>query len=193
MAIADATDGKNDSAVFIEAGSFSSLAPLEANLSVLQPDIAGNAVEGCSSYKLRLSRSDSSGTKTVYLRTVGIENSDEIFTNFPDSVTFYALDGVKTIEWDVADNSNFEDLRNFNLEILQPQVCSVDTAVITIASSLIDFQQFNLTYPDSIALSCDETALVNIQLDGGYEPYTIVWDRSKCRGIKNQSKNYSGF
>lgn len=187
MAIADATDGKNDSAVFIEAGSFSSLAPLEANLSVLQPDTAGNAVEGCSSYKLRLSRSDSTGTKTVYLRTSGIENPDEIFTNLPDSVTFYALDGVKTIELNVANNGNFEGLRDFNLEILQPQVCSVDTAIISMASSLIDFAQMHLSYPDSIALSCDETAVVNIQPDGGYEPYTISWDQPNVQGFQFNS------
>ncbi len=187
MAIADATDGKNDSAVFIEAGSFSSQAPLEADLSIIQPDTAGNAVEGCSSYKLRLSRSDSTGTKTVYLRTAGIDNQNEIFTNLPDSVTFYALDGVKTIELDVANNGNFEGLRDFNLQILQPQICSVDTAVITLASSLIDFTQMHLTYPDSIALGCDETALVNIQTDGGYGPLIILWDQPNVQGFQFNS------
>ena len=187
MAIADATDGKNDSAVFIEAGSFSSLAPLEADLSVLQPDSTGNAVEGCSSYKLRLSRSDSTGTKTVYLRTTGLDNSNEIFTNLPDSVTFYPLDGVKTIELDVANNNNYEGLRDFNLQILQPQVCSVDTAIINIPSSIKDFPQMNLNYTDSIALSCDETANVNIEASGGYAPYQVTWDQPDISGFQFDS------
>src|SRR5690606_30625435 len=48
LAIADATDRKNDSAVFIEAGSFSSTPPLKADLEIINPDPEGRPLEGCS-------------------------------------------------------------------------------------------------------------------------------------------------
>ena len=71
LAIGDAVDGKNDSAVFLEAGSFSSEAPMEAELTIIDPNDQGYAQEGCSHLGLRLERSDSTEMKTIYVQTQG--------------------------------------------------------------------------------------------------------------------------
>lgn len=183
LAIADATDGKNDSAVFIEAGSFESLAPLEAELQVLNPDTAGNAVEGCSTYQLRLDRIDSLRTETVYLQVVGLDNANEILPNMPDSVTLYALDGVKTISFDVADNLDFEEFRSFKFQILQIGACSQDTSVIDLPSELTDFPPLEISHPDSIALDCIEAGNVDMEVSGGYPPYQVIWDNPQAEGF----------
>jgi hypothetical protein len=68
MAIADAVDGKNDSAVFIKSGSFASKAPLEVDHTLIN-GIEGEAIEGCSGYNFKLVRSDSTDSEVVYVRS----------------------------------------------------------------------------------------------------------------------------
>lgn len=183
IAIADATDRKNDSAVFIKAGSFETNAPLEARLEIIQPDTLGNGIEGCSSYRLRLARTDSIGRKTIYLRTDGLINADSIFPNFPDSVTFYSHDGVKIIDLETADNAIFEGVRPFSIQILQPEICSLDTSILNLPTSITDFPELSINYSDSIGLDCIESALVNIDVNGGYAPYTVHWDQPNAQGF----------
>ena len=183
MAIADASDDKNDSAVFIEAGSFTSTPPLIAAVDIINPDLDGQPLEGCSTYNFTLSRSDSSRSKTVYIRTEGLLNADELIPDLPDSLTFYALDGVKSFEVQILDNAIFEGLRNFNILFLEPEVCSLDTNITTLEMKILDNPNLELTYDSTIALNCFESGNVNIEVSGGAPNYDIVWSDPDYQGF----------
>lgn len=175
LAIGDAVDGKNDSAVFLEAGSFESLVPLEADLSVLNADENNSAIEGCSELKIRLERSDSSDVKTVYVRTTGLENPSSVIPDLPDSITFYPMQGVINLSIPVVDNAVYEELRNVGVELIQLDLCSLDSAVTVLPFQITDKPELITDYVNEIGLHCNESAQIDIEVNGGYPPYSIDW------------------
>ncbi|HKL03903.1 MAG TPA: choice-of-anchor L domain-containing protein, partial [Cryomorphaceae bacterium] len=183
LSIADAIDDKNDSAVFFEAGSFVSEPPLMAEVEVLNPDEDGNAIEGCSSLRLKLNRSDSSSTKTIYLKTMGLENAELVLPDLPDSLIFASQDGYQVLDFEVSTDFIFQGERNFNIQILQPQVCSLDTAVLNLPVEIVDFEEMTVDYSDTLALNCVEPAIVAIEVSGGMGPYSISWSQGSINGF----------
>ncbi len=183
LSIADAIDDKNDSAVFFEAGSFSSEAPLMAEVETLNSDVEGNAVEGCSSLRIVLNRPDSALSKTIYFETEGLENREAIIPGLPDSIVFAAQDGHRVLNFDIESDFTYQGLRNFSLNILQPAVCSMDTAVLSLPIDIIDFGEMVLDYPDTIALDCIESAMIDIGVSGGRTPYQITWTDPEINGF----------
>lgn len=176
LAIGDAVDGKNDSAVFFEAGSFESEAPMEAELSIVDPNDDGYAQEGCSKLNLRLERSDSTSIKTVYVTTQGFQDVTTLIPDLPDSINFYPHQGIVNLDLEIFDNGTFESLRNAAIILLEPEVCSVDTAVTPLTFPLFDVGGLSVVYPNDIALNCDEIASIDIQVSGGNPPYSVNWE-----------------
>lgn len=175
MAIADAVDGKNDSAVFIKSGSFASQAPLEVEYE-LSNAINEEAIEGCSSYQFKLERSDSTATKVVYLKSSMAEANPDIFPDFPDSLVFLPQQG--SINWTLPINYNniFEGERVLDIDFLQPQVCGLDTSETSLALAFTDKPPIEIVYEDSLVVSCDEAGMVNVEVSGGVAPYEIEWN-----------------
>ncbi len=182
LAIGDAVDGKNDSAVFFEAESFESEAPMEASLTIVDPNDLGYALEGCSKLHLRLERSDSTFLKTVYVQTQGFQDVASIIPDLPDSINFYPMQGVLNLEYEIFDNADFENLRNAEILLLQTEVCSIDTSVTVLPFPLFDVGNMTVNYTSEISLDCDEIAQIDIEVLGGNPPYEIEWNN-----------NYEGF
>jgi hypothetical protein len=183
LAIADAVDDKNDSAVFIEAGSFESEPPLEASVEVLNSGETGEALEGCSQLEIKLSRPDSLGPKTVYLKADGIENQAGILPDLPDSIRFSHLDGTKSLTLDILHDAQYQGMREVEIQFLQTEVCSADTTVFSRFFNLDDFQNMAVTAPDTIILDCIEPAIIDIDVNGGNPPYQIEWSESEIQGF----------
>jgi len=183
LAIADAVDDKNDSAVFIEAGSFESEPPLEASVQIANPSANGEALEGCSQLELDLSRPDSIGSKTIYLNVLGLQNKEEVIPNLPDSIRFSHLDGTKSLSFDILHDGQYEGLREVEIQFLQTEVCSADTTVISRFFDLTDFENLNISAPDTLMLDCIEPALIDIDVTGGNAPYEIVWTDPDIEGF----------
>jgi gliding motility-associated-like protein len=175
MAIADAVDGKNDSAVFLKSGSFASQAPLEVSVEA-ENEIEGEAIEGCSNYAFELSRNDSSATKVVYLKSAFADANPEIFPDFPDSLVFYPMQGKLNWELPVQHDGIFEGERSFEIAFLQPEICGLDTAETEFSLSITDRPELSVQYDDSLLVSCDELGVVNLELSGGLPPYTVDWE-----------------
>jgi len=175
MAIADAVDGKNDSAVFIKSGSFASEAPLAVEHQVLNA-IEGQAVEGCSSLNFKLVRSDSTNAKIVYLKSEIAAAFPEVFPDFPDSLIFYPEQGYLNWEIPIVHNGIPEGERVFDIDFLQPQVCGLDTAETTVTIPFSDTPPISVEFQNTIDVSCDETGMVSVAVSGGLEPYEIDWE-----------------
>lgn len=183
LAIADAVDRKNDSAVFIESGSFTSVPPLEASLNVVLPEGESMALEGCSSYELQLTRPDAGKVTPVYIRTNGLDNAYELLGNLPDSVVFELGEFAKSLSIPVLNDGVFDGLRNFDFELLQPATCEMDTFIIKLNTSILDKPALVVNYPDSIWVSCDSNGTIEIVPEGGNPPYTIEWDQQGYAGF----------
>lgn len=183
LAIADAIDDKNDSAVFLEAGSFASEPPLTADAEILNPHSDGRAIEGCSTIRLKLNRSDSTSSKTIYFETQGLENPESVLPGLPDSLIFASQDGYRVLDLDVETDFIFQGQREFTIRVLQPEVCSVDTAVINLEIEIVDFEEMMVDYPDTLALNCIEPATVEVAVSGGMAPYEISWSDSALNGF----------
>lgn len=183
MAIADATDRKNDSAVFIEAGSFASTPPLKVGLEILNPDPEERALEGCSSYRFTLSRTDSSRSKTYYIRSEGLANVADIIPALPDSITLYAQDGIKSFDVEIETDFQNEGMRNFQILFMEPEACSVDTSITTVEMSVFDSPPLDVNYNADIVLNCVESGAIDISVSGGQPGYEIQWDNSDYQGF----------
>ena len=158
IAIADANDENNDSAVFIEAGSFSSTPPLKADLEILYPDSEGRPMEGCSTYRFTLSRKDSSRSATYYIKPHGWSNAEGIIPDLPDSISLYAMDGKKSFDVEIKNNHTYEGLRDFEVHFLELGACSKDTSITIVKTPVMDNPNMEVNYPDTVILNCIETA-----------------------------------
>jgi gliding motility-associated-like protein len=175
MAIADAVDGKNDSAVFIKSGSFASQAPLEVDYELVNA-IEGDAVEGCSSYAFKLVRNDSTNSKVVYLKSDMASANPDLFPDFPDSLVFYPQQGYLNWELPILHDGTFEGERVLDIAFLQPAVCGLDTAETNVALPFTDTPSMEISYQDSLLVTCDEEGSVSVQVSGGLPPYIIDWE-----------------
>lgn len=183
IAIADANDENNDSAVFIEAGSFTSTPPLAAQVEIINPDSLGRAVEGCSTFRFTLSRKDSVGAATYYIKTPNWQDVDGILPTLPDSVTLYNLQRTKTFDVPVETNHNHEGFRNYEIHFLEYNACSVDTSIKVIQTPVMDFPELEVQYPDTVMLNCVETGNINFQVSGGYGNQEITWSNVAYQGF----------
>lgn len=183
LAIADVVDDKNDSAVLIEANSFSSLPPLEAEAEVLRPDDEGRLMEGCSSLKLKISRSEALAAETVKLRTRYLDNAETILPDMPSSLTFLPNQEEIELEVDVHHDEITQGNRNFQLEILQMGVCSVDTSVTSIDLGIVDAPNMQVDYPPSVVVDCNDPSSIELTVTGGYPPYAVEWSNEAATGF----------
>lgn len=183
IAIADANDENNDSAVFIEAGSFASTPPLTAELEILNPDNEGRPMEGCSTYRFTLSRKDSSRSATYYIKPHGWSNGEEIIPDLPDSISLYAMDGKKSFDVEIKNNNTYEGFRNFEVHFLELNACSKDTSVTIVNTPVMDYPNLEVNHPDTDVLNCIETAAIEVEVSGGFPPYEIVWNNPSLTGF----------
>lgn len=184
MAIADAVDDKNDSAVFIEAGSFTSEPLLDATLTVIDPTGGPEiALEGCSSYALELTRYDSMGVQTVFLRAADLAQSEGILPDLPAEVTFQPGQANLTLNFTSAHDGIYEGLRPWNLEVRYPEACGLDTAVFALPATIDDRPQMEVAYPASIFIACHDSVQVTVEVLGGNAPYTIDWSAADMEGF----------
>ncbi len=188
LAIADAIDDKNDSAVFIEAESFSSELILETSLEVVHPEegVDTLAVEGCSTYRLHLHRGNDSREQTVYLRTRQLAHAASILPDLPASVHFAVGETSKTVEFSTVHNSIHEGVRAWRLEALYPQACSQDTAIFAVKAAITDRPPMVIEAPDELFVPCHESVALSVLPSGGNPPYTVHWSAEELDNVWSQ-------
>ena len=183
LAIADAVDDKNDSAVLIEANSFASIPPLTAQTSVIRPDDEGRLLEGCSTLNIQLNRSDSAAMETVFLEARNLTNVQSILPDLPESVTFYPNKGRVELNIPVLDDAVTQGVRSFAIDVLQVAACSVDTSRTPLELVLNDAPPLDVEYDHSLVVDCNDPSVISIDVSGGNPPYSIQWDHPSAEGF----------
>lgn len=202
MAVADAVDDKNDSAVFIEAESFSGEVVLEAALEAVNSDsiasapftgTSGAALENCGAYSLSLYRSDSAEAKTISLRATNLADAETLLSAMPTEINFAPGEGTKQVVFGVAGNQLHEGLREWTLELLHPHACGQDTAVFSLEALLDDRPNLTADYPDTLFIPCHSSQSLQITPSGGYPPYSVSWNQGGFTGFELELEPDSSF
>lgn len=186
VAIADAVDSNNDSAVFIEAASFSSTVPIALQATVQDPGTDGLALEGCSTLGLRIARSDSTLAEVLTLKTQGLNNAAALLPGLPNTIAMPA--GVGTVQLSIPTQHNGvqEGIRTFELQVGKAGACGLDTAIFTAAYTLYDVGPMEVSYTPELWIDCTATATLAVVPQGGNPPYAIVWQPAWLQGFSPQ-------
>lgn len=172
IAIADAVDRKNDSAVFIESQSFASLPSLTSNLEINNAQSDTIANEGCSGIVIDLFRDNSEEAGTYFLNSTEL---NALFPQMPESVSFDVGEDSLQLVLDLMDNNLTEGLREIQLKFMQISACGTDTSFHNIPLNVSDSPPFTIVQDTTVNLNCDDEAFLNPQVYGGTLPYNFQW------------------
>jgi gliding motility-associated-like protein len=176
IAIADAGDTGYDSAVFLEAGSFTSN-PIEIDLQIV--DISQNdstLYEGCGSANIVFSRPPGSSLEQTFLIDVSGTGTNGVdFTFLPDSMTFPA--GVDEIifPFETFEDGITEGMENVQVSFTNFSLCGVLDDSQTYSFYIAEAEPLVLTYDEPI-IDCGESVILNVSVEGGYGYYNAEWE-----------------
>lgn len=180
LAIADGGDGTYDSAVFLEAGSFTSPSvSLNAQSSYSASSSAEELVEGCSSMDLTFERTEPlDAPLTVGLTFSGTATNGTDVTNIPNSITFPAGQATTTISFNVLeDNDNTEGLETMVITLDQLNPCATGPAS-SVEFTIQDVMPMTLQITPNVGFVCPQTHTIDVAVTGGYPVYDYQWTGS---------------
>ncbi|MGB0165425.1 MAG: choice-of-anchor L domain-containing protein [Luteibaculum sp.] len=187
LAIADGEDGTYDSAVLIEASSFSSSKFEIAQGSTFQVD-AENYVEGCGNASLSLSRAQGINfPDTVLLQLDASSEADfNDISDLPDTLIFAPGERRKDLIFQILNDGLAENAENLVLRLSPVNGCFTDELI---AYRILDYREHEIAGPaqDTLVVSCT-TGIVQITpvVTGGYGFYKYSWtDNGNPRNEKD--------
>ena len=177
LAIADGGDEAFDSAVFLEARSFSSpsisINP-ESSYSA-SPDGLG-LVEGCSDMTLTFERSEPyDAPLNVNLDITGTATNGVDVSNIPTFITFQPGEATATVFFQVIDDGQVEGVEDLTISIENQIPCgSAPPPSVTITIQDSEPLVVQIT-PDETLPDCPEERAITVTASGGYPPYEYEW------------------
>jgi gliding motility-associated-like protein len=176
LAIADGGDESFDSAVFLEAGSFTSPSvSLNAESSFSTSSSAQELVEGCSSMTLTFERSAPfDDPLSIGLSVSGTASVGADISNIPTIITFPAGSSTATLSFNVLEDGLIEGVEDMTITLDQLNPCS--TGPPTSVSFIIqDVQPITLTITPDVTFVCPEEYEITVVPSGGYPDYQYNW------------------
>lgn len=172
LAIAHATDGSLDSAVLIEAGSFSSSTSLSANVATPLQD--GTLTEGCGEAVVTLNRPSTNGEALIQLSYSG---SGITSTDLQGSLAQITMaDGEGTVSFPIAAvrDDLVEGAEPLTIVATWSSACGSSVSD-TVSITLLDYSPMDLQVAD-LWLQCDhDSILLEAVVAGGLGMTTIAW------------------
>lgn len=177
LAIADGGDGTFDSAVFLEAGSFTSpIISLNAESSYSASQNAQDLVEGCSSMTLTFERSEPlEDALSVGITITGTGTVGSDISNIPNTISFAAGQSTSTITFDVLEDGITEGVETMTITLDQLNPCATGPAT-SVTFSIQDAVPMTLSITPSVTLDCPEERTITVVPSGGYPVYTYSWN-----------------
>ncbi|MEL6925613.1 MAG: choice-of-anchor L domain-containing protein, partial [Bacteroidota bacterium] len=192
LVVADVSDGRLDSAVFLEANSFEAGGAAEVSTDV--PYNRFNlAYESCQSSFFRFDRVDEDVSEPLLIKyklsdmstaEVGVD-----FAPFPDSIVIPAGATEFLLPVEIFEDDVVEGQESIVIELENP--CSCETPFTLM--HVIDKPAFSALGVDEVICKEDSTDL-SIALTGGVAPYTYAWSTGDSlevlRVAPSENSNY---
>jgi gliding motility-associated-like protein len=176
LAIADAGDGLYDSAVFLEAGSFSSptvsIDP-STNFSASQSDLV--LIEGCSQLTLSFERSAPfDAPLTVGITHTGTATMGVDYTGIGNTITFPAGQATLVVNVQIVDDGVAEGDETVSIALQQVNPCATGP-VQTVDFTIRDAVRPTVTTSPSVTLYCPSDYVITATVTGGYPDFSYTW------------------
>lgn len=180
LAIADGGDARFDSAVFLEARSFSSpVITINPESSYSTTGDGLGLVEGCSDMTLSFERSEPfDNPLSVNLEITGTATNGVDISNIPTFITFPAGESTATISFQVLDDGVAEGTEDLTISLEDQTPCPTSPAP-SVTVTIQDSQPLTLQItPDENLNFCPEERTITVTPQGGYPPYVYEWTNS---------------
>ncbi len=178
IAIGDAGDGIFDSGVFLEAQSFTSVAPIAVtSLAVTEGNLSGNQLlEGCSHSIITFSRTDNSIAQTFNLTYSGSADNGVDYINMPSTISFGVGESSATITLETINDVINEPIEDIVITLTYSGQCGQDSE-LSVTLQIVDQVPLELTMPDDDEISCLDGGVVvlNPTVTGGSSDYVYNW------------------
>lgn len=174
LAIADASDGALDAGVFLEAGSFTSSAPIEIDMDVISGVNDSTLVEGCGNATFTFSRELDLTEQTVYLDIGGDSENGIDFTEIPDSIIFPIGETEISFTIEAFHDGIIEGIEEVNLIIENENVCGGDNPISSFTFYIDEYAPLELNGHDGL-IDCGEPIELEPEVSGGSLPHNFLW------------------
>lgn len=173
IAIADAGDQAFDSAVFLEASSFSSNG---VNVSIASATGSAAITEACDSAIVTFTRPEDSDTValTINYGIAGTATNGVDYNNLSGTVTFPV--GVDTVQFYITPNADgiAEGIETVILSVDIVNACG-DTITTTATIEITDPLPFNVITSDTTITCPTDSILISATTDGGIPQLDYTW------------------
>ena len=191
LAVGDVGDGIYDSAVFLEAGSFStssvSVAATTTNAALATDS---TAIEGCTDNILTFTRSGSlANPLTVQLNVSGNAINGVDYIQIPTSITFNAGQSTITQVIDPIYDGIVEGMENVVVSIPQTTACTSFEPKVTI--HIFDPTPISLSVMDDTSTVCPATFTIIANASGGNGSLSYLWGNGLGTGNSIQVTPFS--
>jgi len=189
IAIADAGDGQWDSGVFLEAQSFTSVAPISVNSQVVtQGNLAANQImEGCGSASIQFTRTDSINfSQTFSLSYGGAASNGVDYTTLPNSITFGPGQSNQTINVQSIYDLLGEGTESLSITITYSGDCGQNQTE-TITVWIVDQTPLEVNLLDQVVIDCSSGDPLNLIATptGGTPNYSYLWSTGEGTSFIN--------
>lgn len=179
LAIADGGDEAFDSAVFLEARSFTSPSitiDTESTYSA-SPDGLG-LVEGCSDMTLSFERSEPyDNPLSVNLEITGTATNGVDISNIPTFITFPPGQSTATITFQVLNDGLVEGTEDLTITLEDQTPCPTSPPP-SVTVTIQDSEPMTVTITPDESLTCPQERTITATPAGGYPPYEYEWSHS---------------
>lgn len=176
LAVCDVGDGGYDSAVFLEAGSFSSTTVTVA-AATTNPSISNDstAVEGCSGNVITFTRTGSStaAAMTIPINIAGTAVNGTDYLGLPSTVTFAAGQSTTTLTVDPFADGTAEGVETVIVSVPQVTGCTSYEPKVTIYIN--DPNPMSLSVMNDTSIICPETFVILANAVGGDGSISYLW------------------
>jgi len=186
LAIADASDAIFDSAVFLEAGSFSSPNSIVVSATTVSGD--NTLIEGCEDAVFSFWHADTTSATVIHYEIGGNAINGSDYVQIADSIEIPSGEFIGFLAISALQDNMVEGTDTLTITAFIVNVCG-DTTASTASIFIDDYPEMDLIVED-LNLDCTEDSVyISVAASGGIPGYTFSWDN----GVSGTSQWVSGM
>jgi gliding motility-associated-like protein len=193
IAIADAGDTAFDSAVFLEADSFTSPGSISVDVPNAPPNFPTNSIlEGCFEGILTIARPNLEVPDEIQIILEGTATNGEDYEEIETTYTFPEGELQLTIPVVSFSDDIDEDTETVIISYDYVNACG-DVALVTQTLNIVNYTDPSLDLQDPLSLCNGESQNVNATPVDGFAPFTFTWSTGDSNATNNITSEDAGM